>query len=63
MKPQGLVAQNILIESLQQLHNCYNNVKSEVQAKLISFQIKLVLKPMLGSREGFLYEALLSENI
>ena len=54
MKPQGLVAQNIIIESLQQLHNCYNNVKSEVQAKLISFQIKLVLKPMLLSREeGF----------
>ena len=53
MKPQSLVAQIIIIESLQQLDNCYNNVKSEVQAKLISFQIKLVLKPMLESREGF----------
>ena len=53
MKPQGLVAQNILVESLQQLHKCYNNVKIDVQAKLISLQIKLVLKPMLGSREGF----------
>ena len=51
MKPQGLVAQNVLVESLQQLHNCYN-VKSELQVKLISLQIKLVLKPMLGSRVG-----------
>ena len=49
----GLIAQDILTESLQQLHNCHNNVKSEVQAKLISLQIKLVLKQMLGSRKGF----------
>ena len=32
---QGLVAQDILTESLQQLYNCHNNVKSELQAKLI----------------------------
>ena len=50
---QGLVAQDILTESLQQLYNCHNNVKSEVQAKLISLQANLVLKSMLGSREGF----------
>ena len=50
---QGLVAQDILTESLQQLYNCHNNVKSEVQVKLISLQVNLVLKSMLGSREGF----------
>ena len=50
---QGLVAQDIPTESLQQLCNCHNNVKSEVQAKLISLQVNLVLKSMLGSREGF----------
>ena len=50
---QGLVAQDIPTESLQQLYNCHNNVKSEVQAKLISLQVNLVLKSMLGSREGF----------
>ena len=50
---QGLVAQHIPTESLQQLYNCHNNVKGEEQVKLISLQIKLVLKPMLGSREGF----------
>ena len=44
MKAQCLVAQDILTESLQQLYNCHNNVKSEVQAKLISLQINLVLK-------------------
>ena len=35
---QGLVAQDVLTESLQQLyncHNCHNNVKSELQTKLI----------------------------
>ena len=51
---QGLVAQDILTESLQQLYNCHNNVKSEVQAKLIILQVNIVLKSMLGSREGFL---------
>ena len=50
---QGLVAQYILTKSLQQLCNCHNNFKSEVQAKLISLQANLVLKSMLGSREGF----------
>ena len=49
---QGLVAQDIPTESLQQLYNCHNNVKSEMLAKLISLQVKLVLKSMLGSREG-----------
>ena len=53
MKPQGLVAQDILTKSLQQLYNCHNKVKSEVQAKLISLQINLVLKSMLGPRKGF----------
>ena len=53
MKLQDLVAQNILTELLQQLHDCHNNVKSEVQAKLISLQINLVLKSLLGSRKGF----------
>ena len=38
---QGLVAQNILTGSLQQLCNCPNNVKSEVQTKLISLQVNL----------------------
>ena len=38
MKPQGLLAQDILTESLQQLYNCHNIAKSEVQAKLISLQ-------------------------
>ena len=33
-----------------QLCNCHNNFKSEVQAKLISMQINLLL---LGSRKGF----------
>ena len=32
---RGLVAQDILTESLQQLYNCHNNVKSELQTKLI----------------------------
>ena len=50
---QGLVAQNIFKESLQELFNCHNNVKSEVQAKLISFHISLVLKSMIGSRKSF----------
>ena len=50
---QGLVAQDIPTESLQQLYNCHNNVKGEVQIKLISLQVNLVLKSMLGSREGF----------
>ena len=50
---QGLVVQDIPTESLQQLYNCHNNVKSEMQAKLISLQVNLVLKSMLGSREGF----------
>ena len=53
MKPQGLVAQDILTESLQQLHDCHKNVKSEMQAKLISLQMNLVLKSLLGSRKGF----------
>ena len=53
MKPQGLVAQDTLKESLQQLYHCHNNVKSEMQVKLISLQINLALKPMLGSRKGF----------
>ena len=44
---QGLVAQNIPTGSLQQLYNCHNNVKGEVQAKLISLQVNLVLKSML----------------
>ena len=35
MKPQGLVAQDILTGSLQQLHNCHINAKSEIQAKLM----------------------------
>ena len=47
MKPQGLVAQDILTESLQQFYNCHDNVKSELQAKLISLQINLKLKSML----------------
>ena len=47
MKPQRLVAQDILTESLQQLYNCHNVAKSEVQAKLISLQINLVPKSML----------------
>ena len=51
---QGLIAQDILTESLQQLYNCHNNVKSEVKAKLIILQVNMVLKSMLGSREGFL---------
>ena len=50
---QGLIAQDIPTESRQHLYNCHNNVKSEVQAKLISLQVNLVLKSMLGSREGF----------
>ena len=49
---QGLVAQDILTESLQQLYNCHKNVKSEVQAKFI-LQVNMVLKSMLGSGEGF----------
>ena len=53
MKPQGLVARDILTRSLKQLYNCHNDVKSEVQVKLISLQINLVLKSMLGSRKGF----------
>ena len=44
---QGLVAQHIPTESLQQLYICHNNVKGEVQAKLISLQVNLVLKSML----------------
>ena len=52
---QGLVAQDILTESLQQLHKCHNNVMSEVQAKSISFQVNLVLKSMLDRvKRGFL---------
>ena len=35
----------------RQLHNCHNNVKSEIQAKF--FQVKLVLKSMLGSKKVF----------
>ena len=35
MKPQGLVAQDILTGSLQRLHNYHINAKSEIQAKLI----------------------------
>ena len=50
---QGLVAQDIPTESLQQLYNCHKNVKGEMQLKLISLQVNLVLKSMLGSREGF----------
>ena len=50
---QGLLAQDILTESLQQLYNCHKNVKSEVQAKLIILQVNMVLKSMLGSGEGF----------
>ena len=50
---QGHLAQDIPTESLQHLYNCHNNVKSEVQAKLISSQVNLVLKSKLGSREGF----------
>ena len=50
---QGLVAQEILTESLQQLYNCHNNVKSELQVKLIILQVNMVLKSMLGSREVF----------
>ena len=46
-EPQGLVAQDTLTESLQQLYNCHDNVKSELQAKLISLQINLKLKSML----------------
>ena len=53
MKPQGLVAQDVPTRSLKQLYNCHNNVKSEVQVKLISLQINLVMKSMLGSRKGF----------
>ena len=53
MKPQGLVAQDILTESPKQLYNCHNIVKSEMQAKLISLQIHLVLKSMLRSGKGF----------
>ena len=37
----------------RQLYNCHNNVKSEIQAKFISLQVKLVLKSMLGSKKGF----------
>ena len=48
-----LVAQDTLRESLQQLYHCHNNAKSEVKAKLMSLQINLALKPMLGSRKGF----------
>ena len=47
------IAQDMLTESLQHLYICHNNVKIEVQAKLISLQINLVLKSMLGSRKGF----------
>ena len=50
---QGLVAQDVLTESLQQLYNCHNNVKSELQVKLIILQVNMVLKSMLGSREVF----------
>ena len=50
---QGLVAQEILTESLQQLYNCHNNVKSALQLKLIILQVNMVLKSMLGSREVF----------
>ena len=50
---QGLVAQDILTESLQQLYNCHNNVKSELQVKLMILQVNMVLKSMLGSREVF----------
>ena len=52
-KTQGLVVQDMLTESLQQLYNCHNNVKSEVQAKSIILQVNMVLKSMLGSGEGF----------
>ena len=53
MQPQGLVAQDILTESLQQLYNCYNIAKSEMQVKLISLQINLVLKSISSLRKGF----------
>ena len=55
MKPQGLVAQDIPTESLQQLYNCHNNVKSEVQTKLISLQVNLVLMQInVRFKRGFL---------
>ena len=53
MKPQGFLAQatyRITAAALQ----TQNIVRSELQAKLIKFQINLVLKSMLGSRKGFL---------
>ena len=53
MKPQGLVAQDILTESLQQLHNCHNNVKSEVQAKLM-FANKIGAQTNVGVKRGLL---------
>ena len=35
LKPQGLVAQDILTGILQQLHNYHINAKSEIQAKFM----------------------------
>ena len=53
-QPQGLVAQDILTESLQQLYNCYDIAKSEMQVKLVSLQINLLLKSILKFKKGFL---------
>ena len=52
MKSQGLLAQDILTESLQQLYNCHNIAKSEVQAKLISLQITQLLQLLLHDQSN-----------
>ena len=47
MKPQGFLAQDIHTESLQQLYDCHNIAKSEVQARLIRLQITQFLQLLL----------------
>ena len=45
---------------------CHNNIKSLIEAKLISFQVSLVLQSMLlGVNKGLLklFEALLFKNV
>ena len=45
MKPQGLVAQN---NTYRQLHNCHNNVKSEIQAKFFQVGAKVNVRVKKG---------------
>ena len=52
-KIQGLVAQDILTKSLQQLYNYHNNIKTEMQAKLISLQVNLVFKSTVYRVKGW----------